>query len=329
MTSINWGIISTAKIGINHVIPAIQESETGTVYAIASRDGEKAKKAADDLKIPVSYGSYEELLADDSIDAIYNPLPNHMHVPWTIKAMEAGKHVLCEKPIALDAEEADALLKKTGEFPDLKVMEAFMYRFHPQWTEARKLVTNREIGPIQSIQSVFSYYNDNPDDIRNRPNMGGGGLMDIGCYCISISRFLFGEEPDRVYGVLDMDPHFDVDRKASGILSFGDKTSTFTCSTQMQNYQRVTVFGTDGLIEIEIPFNAPSDQSTRIYLTKGGEKDTIEIPAAAQYTLQADAFGEAIINNTAVPTPLEDAVANMRVIDAMFKSGKKHSAISM
>jgi predicted dehydrogenase len=329
MTSINWGIFSTAKIGINHVIPAIQDSKTGTVHAITSRDGEKARKAADDLKIPVSYGSYEELLADDSIDAIYNPLPNHLHVPWTIKAMEAGKHVLCEKPIALDADEAEALLNKTREFPDLKVMEAFMYRFHPQWTEARKLVTNREIGPIQSIQSVFSYYNDNPDDIRNRPNMGGGGLMDIGCYCISMSRFLFGGEPDLVYGELDIDPDFDVDRKASGILTFGDRTSTFTCSTQMQNYQRVSVFGTDGMIEIEIPFNAPNDLATRIYLTKGGEKDTIEIPAASQYTLQADAFCEAIINDTAVPTPLEDAVANMKVIDAMFESGKQRAAVDL
>jgi len=329
MKTINWGIISTAKIGINHVIPAIQASNTGTVHAIASRDAEKAKSTANKLDIPVSYGSYEELLADDSIDAIYNPLPNHLHVPWTIKAMEAGKHVLCEKPIALDADEAESLLLKTREFPDLKVMEAFMYRFHPQWKEARSLVKSRKIGALQSIQSVFSYFNDDPGNIRNRPNMGGGGLMDIGCYCISLSRFIFGKDPDSVYGEVDIDPDFGVDRKASAILTFGDRTSTFTCSTRMQNFQRVMIFGTEGMIEIEIPFNAPADKPMNIYLVKDGRRETINFEEVDQYRLQADAFCESIINDTAVPTPLEDAVANMKVIDAIFESDKKRATISM
>ena len=327
MKSINWGIISTAKIGINHVIPAIRASNTGTVHAIASRDSENAGDTANQLSIPVSYGSYEELLADDSIDAIYNPLPNHLHVPWTIKAMESGKHVLCEKPIALDADEAESLLQKTREFPDLKVMEAFMYRFHPQWKEARSLLKKQEIGLLQSIQSVFSYYNDDPENIRNRPNMGGGGLMDIGCYCISLSRFMFGREPDSVCGEVDIDPDFGVDRKASAILTFGDRTSTFTCSTRMQNFQRVMIFGTEGMIEIEIPFNAPADKAVNIFLTKDGKRETITFEAVDQYRLQADAFCESILNDTAVPTPLEDAVANMKVIDAIFESGKKQATV--
>ncbi|WP_340102536.1 Gfo/Idh/MocA family protein [Rhodohalobacter sp. 8-1] len=329
MKSIKWGIISTAKIGVKYLIPAIQASDTGTVYAIASRDLAKAEKAAEELNIPVSHGSYEELLADDKIDAIYNPLPNHLHVPWTIKALEAGKHVLCEKPVALDSKEAESLLQKTKEFPDLKVMEAFMYRFHPQWTVARNMVKNHEIGAIQSIQSVFSYYNDDPENIRNRPNMGGGGLMDIGCYCISLSRIIFGKEPDSVYGEIDIDPNFGVDRKASGILTFGDRTATFTCSTQMQNYQRVLIFGTDGMIEIVIPFNTPADKPVNFYLTKNGNRETHEIPAVDQYKLQADAFCRSIINNTAVPTPLEDAVANMKVIDAVFESGKSGKVVEL
>ena len=329
MKSINWGIISTAKIGINHVIPAIRASNTGTVHAIASRDSKNARDTANKLSIPVNYGSYEVLLADDSIDAIYNPLPNHLHVPWTIKAMEAGKHVLCEKPIALDEDEAESLLQKTREFPDLKVMEAFMYRFHPQWKEARSLVKSRKIGALQSIQSVFSYFNDDPGNIRNRPNMGGGGLMDIGCYCISLSRFIFGKDPDSVYGEVDIDPDFGVDRKASAILTFGDRTSTFTCSTRMQNFQRVMIFGTEGMIEIEIPFNAPADKPMNIYLVKDGRRETINFEEVDQYRLQADAFCESIINNSTVPTPLEDAVANMKVIDAIFNSGKKRAAILM
>lgn len=329
MKEINWGILSTAKIGVEHLIPAIHASETGNVHAIASRDAGRAEQVAEDLDIPISYGSYEELLEDDSIDAIYNPLPNHLHVPWTIKAMEAGKHVLCEKPIALDSNEAEQLLKKTREFPDLKVMEAFMYRFHPQWNVAQNLIKNNEIGSIQSVQSFFSYYNDDPENIRHQPNMGGGGLMDIGCYCISISRFLFGREPDTVAGEIDVDPNFGVDRKASGILTFGDKTATFTCSTRMHNYQRAIIFGTEGIIEIEIPFNAPADNPAVLYLTKNGERKSQETSSVDQYMLQVDAFCNSIINDTKVPTPLEDAVANMRVIDAMFDSGKSGKVVEL
>jgi len=329
MKLVKWGILSTAKIAVEYLIPAIRESETGTVHAIASRDAEKAKDIAGKLNIPVSYGSYEELLADKSIDAIYNPLPNHLHVPWTIKAMEAGKHVLCEKPIAMDSSEAESLLQKTGEFPNLKVMEAFMYRFHPQWEEVQSMVKKGEIGSLESIHSDFTYYNGDPNNIRNWPEMGGGGLMDIGCYCISVSRYMFGKEPNRVFGELDIDPAYGVDRKASGILSFGDKTATFTCSTKIENHQRVLIYGSDGLIEVEKPFNPQGNESAQIYLTKNGERKMIKTEAVDQYRLQVDAFNSSILNNTAVPTSLEDAVANMKVIDAIFKSGEKCTAVEV
>jgi len=323
MKPVKWGILSTAKIAVEHLIPAIRESKTGTVHAIASRDAQKAEEVAGKMNIPFSYGSYEKLLADESIDAIYNPLPNHLHVPWTIKAMEAGKHVLCEKPIALDSSEAESLLQKTRDFPDLKIMEAFMYRFHPQWEEVRSLISKGEIGTLESIHSVFTYYNDDPENIRNWPHMGGGGLMDIGCYCISVSRFLFGKEPDRVYGNLDIDPAFGVDRKASGLLTFGDKTSTFTCSTKIESYQQVMIFGSDGLIEVEKPFNPQGNDTAHLYLTRNGERKMIETEAVDQYRLQVDAFNHSILNDRSVATPLKDAVANMKVIDAIFKSGEK------
>lgn len=329
MKTIKWGVISTAKIGREHLIPAIQNSRHGSMKAVASRNQQRAIALAEQLHIPTAYGSYEELLADESIDAIYNPLPNHLHAPWTVKAMEAGKHVLCEKPIALDEEEAKALLEKTREFPKLKVMEAFMYRFHPQWKTAKSLIARGEIGDLQSIQSVFTYFNDDPDNIRNKPDIGGGGLMDIGCYCISLSRYLFGGEPDSVIGEVDIAPDFGVDRKTSGILRFGGKTSTFTCSTQIHNYQRVLILGTDGMIEIEIPFNAPSNKPVNIYLSKNGNRETIEFEAVDQYRLQVDAFCTSILNKTAVPTSLEDAVANMKVIDAIFESGKSGKVVKL
>jgi predicted dehydrogenase len=243
--------------------------------------------------------------------------------------MEAGKHVLCEKPIALNAVEAEQLLNEMMNFSHLKVMEAFMYRFHPQWKKAKDLVAEGKIGDLKTIHSFFSYYNDDPENIRNIPSAGGGGLMDIGCYCISLSRFIFGREPDRVYGEIDIDPDFGVDRKASGLLSFGDHTSTFTCSTQMHPYQRVHIFGSDGMIEIEIPFNAPANLPTTIYLTKNGSKEKIEFQTVDQYELQVDAFNEAILNNTDVPTPLADAVNNMKVTDAMFKSSREKKPVSL
>lgn len=322
METINWGILSTAKIGVEKVIPAIQQADNCTVRAIASRSADKAQNAAQKLGIPLSYGSYEELVSDSSIDAIYNPLPNHLHVPKTIDALESGKHVLCEKPIAMDHEEAQKLLDESQRYPELKVMEAFMYRFHPQWKKAKSLVESGEIGDMQTVNSFFGYYNDNPDNIRNKPKLGGGGLMDIGCYCISLSRFLFDEEPSDVSGYWKVDPDFGTDYLSSGTLNFNSGTTTFTCATQTSPHQQVEIVGTKGRIVIEIPFNAPPDQQTRILLYQNGQEHEITFEPVNQYTLQAQAFADAVIQDEPVPTPLEDAINNMAAIDAFRTSAK-------
>jgi predicted dehydrogenase len=322
MNKVRWGVLSTAKIATQKVIPAMQLGEYCQMTAIASRKLEKAQAAARQLGIPQAYGSYEELLADPEVDAIYNPLPNHLHVPWSIRALNAGKHVLCEKPIGLTAAEAQELLDAAQKQPQLKVMEAFMYRHHPQWQQARQLVAEGKIGDLRTIQSFFSYYNDDPGNIRNMADIGGGGLMDIGCYLISLSRFIFGTEPQRVCGIMEYDPQFKVDRLTSGMLDFGTGTSTFTCATQLTPYQRVNIFGTEGRIEIEIPFNAPPDKPCKLWHQHGTEIDEIVLDARDQYTIQGDLFSQAVLNDTGVPTPLEDAVANMEVIEALVRSAK-------
>ena len=326
---VRWGILSTAKIGTEKVIPAMQQGAYCEIRAIASRNLKRAQEAAERLGIPKAYGSYEELLADPEIDAIYNPLPNHLHVPVSIQAMQAGKHVLCEKPIGLSSEQAQSLVDASQAFPNVKVMEAFMYRHHPQWQRARQLVRDGRIGTLRTIQSFFSYYNDDPQNIRNDANIGGGGLMDIGCYPISLSRFLFDAEPERVLGIVEYDPRFKTDRLASAILDFGSGTSTFTSSTQLAPYQRVNILGTTGRVEIEIPFNAPPDRPCKIWHQHDSETDRIELETCNQYTVQGDLFSQAILNDTPVPTPLSDAVANMRVIEAVVRSGHEDGWVSV
>ena len=323
MKKLNWGILSTAKIGIEKIIPAMQQGKHSEIVAIASRTHADALEAAKNLKIPKAFGSYQDLLDDTSIDAVYIPLPNHMHVPWTIKALAADKHVLCEKPIALTATEAKELLKETEKFPHLKVMEAFMYRHHPQWIRALELINGGGIGMVKTVHSFFSYYNDDPENIRNMVDIGGGGLMDIGCYCISLARLIFDEEPQRVFGKIEYDPGFETDRICSGILDFVQGTSTFTCSTQLVPYQRVNVFGTKGRIEIEIPFNAPPDKPCKMLFQNNEIIEEIEIKICDQYTIQGDLFSLAVLNNEKVPTPIEDAVANMKVLEAVIQSAEK------
>jgi len=322
MSKIRWGILSTAKIGTDKVIPGMQRAQLCDIVAISSRNEAKARQAADKLGIPRAYGSYEELLADPEIDAVYNPLPNHLHVPWSIRALEAGKHVLCEKPIALSSAEGRQLVEAARKHPRLKVMEAFMYRHHPQWKRTREIVESGGIGELRTIQSFFSYFNADPDNIRNQPEIGGGGLMDIGCYPISLSRFLFAAEPQRVLGIVEYDPRLKTDRLASAILDFGRGTSTFTCSTQLVPHQRVNVFGTTGRVELEIPFNAPPDRPCRIWHTRDGKTEEIVFETCDQYGLQGDVFSRAILDDTPVPTPIDDAVANMRVIEGVVAAGK-------
>jgi predicted dehydrogenase len=323
---VRWGILSTAKIGVKKVIPGMQKSKLCEIAAIASRDLHHAEEVGRSLGIPKAYGSYEELLADPKIDAIYNPLPNQLHVPWSIKAAEAGKHVLCEKPLSLTVAEARQLLA-VRDRAKVKIGEAFMVRTHPQWLRARELVASGRIGQLRAAAGFFSYFNNDPKNIRNIPEYGGGGMMDIGCYPINTSRFIFGEEPTRVIGLIERDPQMKVDRLTSAILDFPSGQSTFTCSTQLVPYQRSQFYGTKGRIEIEIPFNAPPDRPCRILVDDGrdvfGSGITAEeFPVCDQYELQGDAFSRAVLEDGAVPVPLEDAIKNMAVIEAIFRSAE-------
>lgn len=319
---VRWGVLGTARIGMRRVIPAMQAGEHCEVVAIASRGAERAQAAAETLGIPKAYGSYQQLLEDPDIQAVYIPLPNHLHVPWSVRALAAGKHVLCEKPIGLSSAEARELFDASRDYPHLKVMEAFMYRFHPQWQRACDLVDQGAIGELKTIQAFFSYYNDDPANIRNQADIGGGALMDIGCYCIALSRLVFDAEPQRVMGILEVDPDFRVDRLTSAILDFGRGTSTWTCGTQLAYYQRVNLFGTEGRIELEIPFNPPASEATRIWHWRDDELAEIVLDPADHYTLQGDRFSLAVLNDSEVPIPLEDAVANMEVIEAVVRSAE-------
>lgn len=323
MKKIRWGILSTAKIGVEKVIPAMQQGTYTEVVAIASRSAGKAKEAAERLGIQTSVSSYQELLELPDVDAVYNPLPNHLHVDWSLKALEAGKHVLCEKPLGLDYADAYRLQKSAEAHPKLKVMEAFMYRHHPRWKKVKELVSNGALGALQSIHSFFSYYNDDPDNIRNKPEISGGGLMDIGCYCISVPRFIFGEEPVSVVGEMEIDPNLGIDRLTSGMMRFPAGIATFTCGTQMAAHQKVTITGSGGKIEIPMPFNQPVDRPTKLLLTKESGTEELSFETCNQYTAQGDQFAKAVLEGHPVPTPLEDALANMKVIDAVVKSSNE------
>ena len=323
---VRWGVLGAARIAVQKVIPAMQRGEWSVISAIASRDRRKAEAAASPLGIAKAYGSYEELLRDPEIEAVYNPLPNQLHVPWTLQAAEAGKHVLCEKPLCMTAEDARALLSvrdRTG----VKIGEAFMVRTHPQWLRTREIIETGQIGALRSIAGFFSYFNRDPANIRNVPECGGGGLMDIGCYPITTSRFVFREEPRRVMGLIERDPEMKIDRLTSAILDFPSGQAIFSCSTQLVPYQRMQFFGTEGRIEVEIPFNAPNDRPCRIFIDNKGDLSgrgvrTEEFATCDQYTIQGDVFSRAIREGGEVPVPVEDAIKNMSVIDAIFRSAE-------
>jgi predicted dehydrogenase len=326
VTTVRWGILSTADIGMTKVTPAIQAAENCEVVAIASRDRARAAAAAAELGIPAAYGTYEELLAADDIDAVYIPLPNDLHAEWTVKAAGAGKHVLCEKPLALSAPEAEEMVRAC-ERASVKLAEAFMYRHHPTWVEAVRLLRNGAIGELQGVQSWFSYYNDDPENIRNRPENGGGAIMDIGCYNINASRMLFDAEPVRIEAAVRRDPVMGIDTLSSAVLEFpGGGQATFTCSIRSEDYQRVHIVGSTGRIEIEIPFNIPPNRETRILLTVGGDPpvapvtETLVFPAEDQYTIQARLFAQAILDDSPVPVPVSDAIANMKAIDSILET---------
>jgi predicted dehydrogenase len=322
MKPVKWGIISTADIGVAKVIPGMMKSRDIEVAAISSRKLARARKWATRLGIPRAYGSYEEMLAAPDIEAVYNPLPNHLHVPLTLAAARAGKHVLCEKPIAITAKEA-MLLRKAPK--GIVIAEAFMVRHATQWLDAAALVKKGRIGEVRAIQVLFSYFNRDPKNVRNQAGIGGGGLLDIGCYPITVSRFIFGAEPKRVIATFDRDPEFRTDRTAGGLADFGGgRHLSFTVSTQMAPYQRVNIMGTKGRIEIEIPFNAPPDRPNRYFLQgmQMNEGQWTELPVSDQYQLQAEAFGRIIRGKQKHVWGVEDAILNMSIIDAYFRSEK-------
>jgi predicted dehydrogenase len=320
---LRWGIISTADIGVKKVIPGIQRSPHSEVVAIGSRDLKRAHAAAEKLGIAKAYGSYDELLADPNVEAVYNPLPNHLHVPLTLQATKAGKHVLCEKPIAITAAEAEQLRHCPK---DRIVMEAFMVRFHPQWLRAREIVKSGEIGELKTVNVVFSYFNADPNNVRNQADIGGGGILDIGCYPIVGARFLFGSEPKRVVSVIERDPNFRTDRLAGALVDFGGgRHLNFTCSTQLVPYQSVQALGTKGRVEIIIPFNAPQGEATTILIDSGKALDRSSarretIASCDQYAEEAEAFALAVLEGKTLPYGIEDAIQNMRILDALFRS---------
>ena len=329
---VRWGVLGVAKIATAKVIPAMQKGEWSEVVAIASRDLNKAKTAAGKLGIRKAFGSYEELLSDPEIEAIYNPLPNHLHVPWSIRAAEAGKHVLCEKPIAMSVAECRTLIAARDR-PGAKIGEAFMVRTHPQWLHARELAHSGEIGELRAVLGAFSYFNRDGANIRNIPEFGGGAIMDIGCYPIQIARFLFGREPETASDLIDRDREWQTDRLSSVVLGFRAGHCVFTCSTQLVPYQKIQILGTKGRIEIEVPFNAPPDRKTRLFVDSGvdpfgtGTKAE-EFPVCDQYTIQGDLFSQAARGLGDVPTPLEDSIANMAVIEAVFESAQTGRAVA-
>lgn len=322
MQKVRWGIVSTARIAQKAVIPAMQAGDYSTVAAIASRSEAQANKVAAQFDIPNVYGSYEALLSADTVDAVYIPLPNHLHVPVALEAIKAGKHVLVEKPLALTAEEGQNLADTAEKYPHIKVMEAFMYRYHSQWQEAVRLVRSGAIGAVRTIHSFFSYANLDPENVRNQAALGGGGLMDIGCYSISLSRLLFEAEPKRVISLMEKDPHFEVDCLTSAILDFGAGSATFTCSTQIAGYQKATIYGTDGYIELPVPFNPAVDTPCEFLVADANGRRTVPVSNRNQYTVQGDLLSKAILEDAPVPTPLSDGIANMRVLEALVQSNE-------
>lgn len=330
--TINWGVLSTANIGTEKVIPAMQKGSLSRVVGIASRNEESAARAAKQLGIPKSYGSYEALLADPEIEAVYIPLPNHLHVEWCTKALEAGKHVLCEKPLALTAAEIEALdkvAKKAGR----KIGEAFMVHTNPQWVFARDAVRQGKLGQVSSFQASFTYFNDDAANIRNIKEYGGGALWDIGCYPVHTSRFVFGEEPSRVLAAIDFDPRFSTDRHVWGILEFPSGRADFYCSTQAASAQKVQIFGSEKRLEIAIPFNAPNQEPCVVTLSTDSKfpeaEERVSFPACDQYTIQGDEFSRAILEGTEVPVPLSDALGNVRVLNALFESAARGGWVTL
>ena len=330
---INWGILSSAKIGWEHVIPAILKSKNSKLVAIASRNTLRAKKLAQKFKIDKSYGSYQELYKDQEIDVIYNPLPNHLHIKSSIEACKNKKNILLEKPISLKATDIDPLMKYASE-NKVVIKEAFMVRHHPQWQWVKKYIKSGKLGSISSISTVFSYNNKNPKNIRNIKKFGGGAIYDIGCYPTVISRFLLDKEPKRVVGLAKNDKKFKTDILSSVVLDFGEIYSSFIVATQSTFSQQVIILGTKKTLIVENPFNAIATKPTTVVIYNGKsiyrKENTIKVfPAADQYEHQVTKFSNELLNKTKADYDLKDAKKNMKVLDAIFLSIKKNKWIKI
>jgi predicted dehydrogenase len=332
MTELRWGILSTADIARKKVIPGMRRADRSRVVAIASRDGARAREVAAELDIPTAHDSYEALLADPEVDAVYIPLPNHLHADWAIAAARAGKHILCEKPLATTSADAERMIA-AADGSGVMLMEAFMYRLHPSWVAVRELVAAGRIGRLVAVQSWFSYFNEDATNIRNVRAFGGGALFDIGCYNVNLSRLLFDAEPERVAASIFRDPSTGVDVVTSGFLEFENGVSTFACSTRAEDDQRVHVYGTQGRISVEIPFNIPPDRPTHIFVTSGGEPpvnpatERLTFETADPYAVEAGAFAAAVLDGGPVPVPPSDAVANLRVIERLFEADSRERTL--
>jgi predicted dehydrogenase len=323
MEKIRWGILGAAAIAVDKIIPALQESSSCLLEALASRSPEKAGLISKRFSIPKTYDSYEALLRDKEIDAVYIPLPNSLHVLWSIHAMNAGKHVLCEKPLGINAMEVKRLVDSAARHPNLRVMEAFMYRFHPQWQKVREIIRTGKIGELRHVHSVFSFFDEDPSSILNIDKLGGGSLLDIGCYGISLSRYLCNDEPRKLLSYLEIDGRFETDRHCSAIMVFGaDKSATFTCHTQLSEFQKVTILGSRGRIEMNTPFIVEAEEPAILQVHSGTKAETITLEPCNQYSLQFEHFVRSIFNQISVPISLQDSLNNLKVLDAIVTSAK-------
>lgn len=326
---VRWGVLGVATIATRRVIPAWQRLDNAEVVAIASRDPQRATEAAAALGLPRAHGSYADLVADPAVDAVYIPLPNHLHVEWAIRAAEAGKHVLCEKPVALTAAEVDRLIA-VRDGTGLAIQEAFMYRFAPQWQRAMTLIAEGRLGEVRGVTGVFSYDNADPSNIRNRVEYGGGGVYDIGCYLVNSARWVFGGEPRDVSAAIMRDPATGVDVLASFVLDFGTGHAVGQCGTHHAPHQRITIYGSRARLEVAIPVNVPADAPAVLWLDDvrsptGTGAEIITLPPSDQYGCMGQAFSAAVLEGRPAPYPLEDSRANAVVIERLFSAGARHN----
>ena len=319
--TLRWGILSTANIGRAAVIPAIQASTNGEVVAVASRDLGQAASFAEKLGIPRAIGGYQALLDDPEIDAVYIPLPNSLHLEWTIKAAAAGKHILCEKPLALDAAqclEMDAAAERAG----VKLMEAFMYRFHPQIARAQELITSGAVGDVRHMHAAFTFRLTNPNNIRLQPELGGGSLMDVGCYCVNALRTFAGAEPIEVQAFARWHEN-GVDEQMAGVLRFDNGLSgQFDSALTLDRRETFLAAGTEGTLQLPVAY-LPGKADTTVLVQHGRDQAQQHIvPGVDEYRLMVEHFADCVLHDRPVRYDAREAVRTLHVIEALYRSAR-------